>query len=103
MLLQQQIQEKMRLHYPHAPNPYLIFETRTDMNQFPYQRFFRGKFDQASPSVYGRPAGYAPIIESIPTANYTPAPTPIQKSDCFQNACSTILPCHSNQCVYTSP
>ena len=107
--IEQQIQNKLLCDSkPFFPDPSTIYSTPTDMNEFPYRRFFRGNFESSYPIVYERTAGYAPIIQTIKPS---PPATLIHSTGCFQTPCSTVLPCNpqkthlspSSGCVRISP
>lgn len=94
--------------------PTSVFRTvRTDIETFPYQRSFRGQIDASHAVVWGREAGYSPIITDIPSPPLGNAPPVTELSTlCFQYPCSTILPCNpvnprvfapTDQCIYISP
>lgn len=44
-------------HYPQTDQ---IKLTMTDMDHFPYRRFFRGVYNESEPVIFGRQAGYRP-------------------------------------------
>jgi len=97
---------------PYFPPNHMIFNIRTDVNEFPYRRFFRGKMDDMNPNVWEREAGYSPIVSSIDVSNKVNQSLLLGNSTCFQYPCSTIIPCSSDPTsfqknslskVYTSP
>ena len=112
--IQKYIQEKINLN-PQGPTlASQINPITTDMNIFPYNRFYRGINDCNTPRVFDREAGhrrwqpqlYAPTNQN-PCPPYEP-----YKGKCFQIPCSTILPCipefsykkpQEDVCVYISP
>ena len=81
---------------------------QTDINEFPYRRFYRGNPDSDLPHVFDREAGsrrladtqFQTIANPWGSANY-----------CFQAPCSTIFPCEPvpgafmmpTRCVWVSP
>lgn len=83
---------------------------QTDMNEFPYPRFFRGGgsgsdrplvFDREAGSRRMNTPGFQVITDSFARADY-----------CFQAPCSTIFPCNPSspyafrmpdRCVWVSP
>jgi len=108
----QQIQDKIGSSDPYYPPTPQLFDVRTDVNVFPYQRFFRGKQDSMSPHVWEREAGYSPILASRDTTNDVDMVLQEKSSTCFQIPCTTILPCEASpnnymsstrSKVYTSP
>jgi len=105
---------KKKSAYPYFPENNLIFQVKTDVNEFPYRRFFRGKMDEMNPNIWDREAGYSPIKNSIDTTNKVNQSLLLGDSTCFQYPCSTILPCigdnnttpfqaNSTSKVYISP
>lgn len=78
---------------PYFPSPTRVFEVRTDVNQFPYGRFFRGRRDSTDPTVWEREAGYSPLVTTRDTTNDVSTATTSNGETCFQYACSTITPC----------
>jgi hypothetical protein len=111
-IIQQQIQNKI-----HSDNAYycpseIFREIQTDINEFPYRRYFRGEIDASNPIVWDREPGYQRILTS-PQFNARPTETSSLTDLCFQIPCSTILPCNANKyksslqnnrmCVYISP
>ena len=81
-------------------NPYyaranMVSNATTDMDVFPYPRFYRGKPTDPNPNVMEREAGFRVRYQ----AGYTPQinlTDPNKPNVCFQPACSTIFPCIGN-------
>jgi len=90
----------------------------TDMDVWPYNRFFRGNVNSTEPIVWDREAGFRsiqPFIQNamppgtVPMSPYIPSVT--KGMYCFQPPCSTIFPCNVNvvgsimpqKCVNISP
>jgi hypothetical protein len=46
----------------HFPDGKQIKTTLTDMDHFPYRRFFRGVYYESEPVIFGRDAGYRPYM-----------------------------------------
>jgi hypothetical protein len=65
----------------------------TDMDHFPYNRFYRGVAKSSEPIVFEREAGWKPIrntsYKKICSNNESTYP-----NHCFQSACSTVYPCY---------
>lgn len=91
----------------------IIYSINTDINQWPYPRFFRGKASSYEPIIFEREAGYCPI-DIIPSVLPVYAPVQASSNTCFQVPCSTVFPCSKNKnasvflgspnsCIYTSP
>lgn len=104
--------EKKKMSKPYFPDPDLIYQIKTDVNEWPYRRYFRGKKDSYTPHIWEREAGYSTVLTTINTNNKVNE-TLVGATCCFQLPCSTILPCknnsqnqylpNTNQCVFTSP
>lgn len=68
----------------------------TDMDSFPYMRFYRGVPGFSDPVVMEREAGWRPIRNNCYA--YAPASAePIKPKVCFETACSTLLPCRPSE------
>jgi len=66
----------------------------TDMDHFPYTRFFRGVSYFPNPIVMEREAGFREVNNncyrvSCPGGEKVPYP-----NHCFETACSTVYPCY---------
>lgn len=66
----------------------------TDMDTFPYNRYFRGMETCSSPRIFDREAGHRRWNKTgyLPVSSSQPIIPPPFKG-CFQIPCSTILPC----------
>ena len=65
----------------------------TDMDHFPYTRYFRGVYDSSQPVVFEREAGWRPQRDSCYRNNQHNKPNPYP-NHCFEAACSTVYPCY---------
>jgi len=77
---------------PYYADASIVQQSITDMDVFPYTRFFRGKYNDHCPNVFEREAGFRNHYQAV----YTPdikLPPPPPPNVCFQPACSTIFPC----------
>jgi len=108
-MIQHEIQQKIKCPQPYFPPSYSVSRVHTDMNVFPYTRYFRGRQNSMSPYIFDREAGYSPICEQT-TTKKTNNQSLLLADVCFQMPCSTRLPCQKgtfqsnvNQCVYCSP
>jgi hypothetical protein len=64
----------------------------TDVDSFPYQRFYRGKYNSPNPVIMDREAGWRPRCDD----DYRVVPETIEVSypnHCFQSATTTVYPC----------
>lgn len=110
-IIRRQIQLKTDPNMPYYCPSSVFWNVQTDVNEFPYQRFYRGKPDVSHPVVWGREAGYQKIVSS---PSFIPRPQAEKglTNLCFQMPCSTVLPCNPTNastlknkefCVYISP
>lgn len=65
--------------------------TVTDMDNFPYNRFYRGVYYSSDPIVFDREAGWRSTYNKC--YKQTCYNTVQKPNICWQNACSTVLPC----------
>ena len=65
----------------------------TDMDHFPYKRFFRGEFESDRPIVFEREAGWRPTENKCYKVQ-DPVRTINNNKMCFEAACSTVYPCY---------
>jgi len=59
---------------PHYVNPKMICSIVTDMDHFPYHRFYRGRYYSDRPTVIAREAGYRQLRNVCYQAGATPIP-----------------------------
>lgn len=65
----------------------------TDMDHFPYTRFYRGNPHSSRPTVFEREAGWRPANNQC----YQPNIRHIEQgypNHCYSSACSTVFPCY---------
>lgn len=97
------IREKARSGFFLTPGSYLK-PVQTDMDVFPYDRFFRGIADCTHPRVFDREAGHRRWNNTGYMYQYSPeVTTPRKFEGCFQIPCSTILPCINSEVAYKTP
>lgn len=69
----------------------------TDIDHFPYTRFYRGVYLSENPVVFERESGWRPrydnCYKSPPSANEISHQYP---NHCFEGSCRTTLPCYKN-------
>jgi hypothetical protein len=90
------VRKQIQLKQGHEPYYGTINQTSailTDMDHFPYTRFYRGVPDSSKPIIYEREAGWRPQRDSCYNVNKC------QQSNnypnhCFESACSTVYPCY---------
>lgn len=68
--------------------------TITDMDHFPYTRFYRGKYNSNIPIVFEREAGWRPLRQSCYSMNNCKIPEQETPNHCFEGACSVVFPCY---------
>jgi len=86
-----------------TPASYLV-PVQTDMDNFPYDRFYRGMVNCPHPRVFDREAGHRRWNENAYAYQYSPeVVTPRKFEGCFQIPCSTILPCINVGASYKQP
>ncbi len=64
-----------------------------DMDHHPYSRFYRGVYYFPEPIVFDREVGWRPSQDTCYDVNL-PYIQEQQQNHCYQNACSTTLPCY---------
>jgi hypothetical protein len=67
----------------------------TDMDHFPYTRFYRGVYNSSDPVVMEREAGWRPRRPACYQGKCCDTPLPYPKH-CFETACGTTFPCYTN-------
>ncbi len=89
--IQQQIALKTDYNKPFYATARDIRLSPTDMDHFPYKRFFRGVYDISNPIVMEREAGFRPRRDAA--YKFTAHPNVQPVSYCWQFPCSSIKPC----------
>lgn len=89
-----QIANKVNYNMPYYARTNDVNKCITDMDVFPYQRFYRGNAEKNYPIVYDRAAGWRPRFdkENSPTPYLVPKADPVDY--CFEAPCSTVYPCY---------
>jgi hypothetical protein len=79
-------------HLPYFGTKNCAESVITDMDNFPYTRFFRGVYYSPDPVVFEREAGWRPQRNSCYKGScYSESPYP---NHCFESPCSTVYPCY---------
>jgi hypothetical protein len=86
------IQQKLDYSTPYYARDNTVKGMVTDMDHFPYTRFFRGNFRSEEPTIFNREAGYRRIDNSC-YHGIIAYPEPHYPNFCFQAPCSTVYPC----------
>lgn len=89
------IQQKQFGTRPFYATQELAQSVLTDMDEFPYFRFFRGEYNKPYPVVFEREAGFRPINEGC--RPLLPPPAKCEPAYCWQSPCSTTFPCRPNK------
>ena len=104
--VRQLIRMKQNSGDPLAATAELVKRVRTDYDHFPYQRWFRGRYNSSIPIIAEREAGFRVRNDACYDGGCGPcggpccAPTSDNMPQlCFQVACSTTLPCAPQECV----
>ena len=109
-LIQQQIEYKNRLSIPYTPYASNLRHVHSDVDHFPYTRFYRGQFNDTRPHIWDREAGYHRLQDGAYDAHLLYVQNPHQSPT--QIPCTTVLrkhmPCRDplcppKACVDSSP
>lgn len=65
----------------------------TDMDHFPYTRFYRGVHSSSDPVILEREAGWRPQRDACYSVNKCNQRSPYP-NHCFQSGCSVTYPCY---------
>lgn len=91
--VREQILQKNNYCLPYYPRTNDVNRCITDMDNFPYNRYYRGQSNANYPIVYDRAAGWRPRFDK----EYSATPYLVAKSEptnhCFESPCSTVYPC----------
>lgn len=97
--IQEQILLKNRPELYYANFSY--YDTQSEHDVFPYNKYFKGEIKSDKPIIDERVAGWLPknttIIKDVKTASEE-----LNKSICFQVACSSVFPCYVQGNSYIS-
>lgn len=91
MSLKYQIAQKTKYGKSFYATNQTVGKTITDMDNFPYQRFYRGEYQSNQPIIFDREAGYRHVSNSCYST--VPSYSVEYPNYCFESACSTIYPC----------
>lgn len=81
--------QKKNSHLPYTPSGDAIKYIITDIDHFPYKRFYRGIYNDMIPHIWEREAGYFPLQNNRDRTMIFPVEYP---NHLFQVPCTTILP-----------
>jgi hypothetical protein len=94
LYVREQIAKKLNYDMPYYARQQDVRRPVTDMDEFPYQRFYRGRYDINEPVVFDRDAGWRPRFDGCYKPQFVMEPTSTP-AHCFETACSTVYPCNS--------
>ena len=86
-----QIGLKLNQNVPYYATMQSAGAVMTDMDHFPYKRYFRSVYNEQDPTVMEREAGFRPRRDSCYTDNTIPVHVPVNY--CWEYPCSTVRPC----------
>ena len=69
-------------------------QTETDMDMFPYQRFYRGVPETPNPIIHSRQVGWSPRHDNCYNKPKVVEAKGYYPNHCFQSAPSTVYPCY---------
>tara|TARA_B110000967_G_C18839873_1_gene538770 strand:+ start:311 stop:724 length:414 start_codon:yes stop_codon:yes gene_type:complete len=90
--IQQQILSK-KGYKPHFATSNDASHVITDMDHFPYTRYYRGVYNESKPIVLERESGFRVPHNNCYSFNKCKK-TNIKPNNCFETACSTVFPCY---------
>lgn len=90
--MNREIQNKIQYGLPYYATNKTVKNFVTDMDDFPYNRFYRGAYYLDSPVIMERQAGYR-LIQNECYKNKI-SYKPEYPKHCFEAACSTVYPCY---------
>lgn len=91
--LQRQIALKLDYNTPYYGRLGDVVHEETDMDNFPFNRFFVSRYDSLTPSVFDRKAGYR-VLDNAAYACHVPKTCRPKNPDlCFAAAATTVYPC----------
>lgn len=94
-----QILEKNKYGKSYYANNQTVGKVNTDMDDFVYNRFYRGLYQISNPVIMEREAGYRFVENNC--YREKPVFEKTYPEYCFQPACSTIYPCYPKNQPYT--
>jgi hypothetical protein len=86
-----QIGYKLNYNVPYYATRNTTGSVITDMDQFPYKRYFRGVYYEDTPTIFEREAGWRPRHDECYTDLVVP--TICKPNYCWEYPCSTCVRC----------
>lgn len=90
----QLLQKKTNLNQPFYATRAHVQCIQTDMDHFPYKRFFRGQYDSSKPHIMEREAGFRTRNDNCYKLHTTL--TTKRPDYCWEFSCNNIKPCSKN-------
>jgi hypothetical protein len=89
--IQQRVYFKTNLNTPFYATGQCVESVLTDMDHFPYKRYYRGIFTSDTPVIFEREAGFRPRQDKC----YVQLAIPEKSvpNYCWQYPCSSVKPC----------
>lgn len=87
------IKNKIMYNRPYYSNSQTVTNVITDMDHFPYSRYFRGVSYFPEPIIFEREAGWREQEPDCYRTSCSGKTTPYP-NHCFESACSTVYPCY---------
>jgi hypothetical protein len=97
-IIEGQMLAKNLYDIPYYANRGAVTQIVTDYDHFPYQRFYRGKYDSSEPCIAEREAGWR--IRKGPCYLYKKEVDDYMPRLCWSKPCSTVLPCGKRTTQY---
>lgn len=91
--IQYQIRQVQNLNVPYYPTTSTVTNVKTQVNHFPYTRFYRGDYKSPSVSFFDREAGWS-RQDNACYKNIYRETTSLPPDFCYQAPGSIVYPCH---------
>lgn len=88
------IQKKQNVTCPFYATRHDAQSVLTDMDHFPYRRFYRGAYNDSHPRILEREAGFRPLNNTCYKVITTP--NVVKPEYCWEFPCSHVKPCAKN-------
>ena len=92
-VVNQQIKKLMSSFDPYTATSSLATRVVTDIDHFPYTRFYRSDPTNPTPILFEREAGFRPTTQQCYKKGCGLKLNDPYPLNCFQSPCSTVLPC----------
>ena len=88
-----QIAEKINYAIPYYARARDTTKVITDLDNHPYERYYRGVYYSDDPIVFEREAGFRPVENPCYKSLNCQYVEEYYPNHCIQTACSTVFPC----------